>query len=350
MRPYLLKGHELYMDNYYNSVPLSEKLLDLKTHTCGTLRSNRKGNPTSLVKKKLKKDEYIWLRKGKFYVSNWRDKRQVLMLTTLDQPEMIKVTNKRGQEVKRPKEIAQYNRFMSGIDCADQMISYYSCPRKTIRWYKKIIFHMLDVATWNAFFLFKRYVIKNNVKKYGYVEYRDKLIKCLTKIGDDVVGKDLVSVDAWKRYPPKAPEPSISVPQMPRKGTRTTTKASWTVESLENAVSVLKRGGISVYKVSQQTGIPYSTVKKRYNLAKADDRSYKNSPKLGRRTVFNVAQEEILANHLRTMSSKFYGLTREQFRKATSPADMHTFESLMEWEANDPGDNIILSRIKILRD
>lgn len=127
---------------------------------------------------------------------------------------MIKVTNKRGQEVKRPKEIAQYNRFMSGIDRADLMISYYSCPRKTIRWYKKIIFHMLDVADWNAFFLFKKYFIKNNVKKYGYVEYRDKIIKCLTKIGDDVVGKDLVSVDAWKRYPPKAPEPSISVPQV----------------------------------------------------------------------------------------------------------------------------------------
>lgn len=102
---------------------------------------------------------------------------------------------------------------------------------------------------------------------------------------------------------------------MPRKRTRTTTKASWTVDSLENAVSVLKRGGISVFIVSQKNGIPYSTLKKRYNLAKADDSSYKNSPKLRRRTVFNVAQEEILANHLRTMSSKFYGLTREQFRK-----------------------------------
>lgn len=102
---------------------------------------------------------------------------------------------------------------------------------------------------------------------------------------------------------------------MPRKWNRTTTKASWTVDTLEKAVAVLKRGGTSVYKVSQQTGIPYSTLKKRYNLAKANDGSYKNSPKLGRRTVFSIAQEEILANHLRTMSNKFYGLTREQFRK-----------------------------------
>ncbi|CAG4957275.1 unnamed protein product [Parnassius apollo] len=40
---------------------------------------------------------------------------------------------------------------------------------------------------------------------------RDKLIRSFTKLGD-VVGKDLVSVDAWKRYPPKAPEPRTSTP------------------------------------------------------------------------------------------------------------------------------------------
>lgn len=36
MRPYLLKGYELYLDNHYNLVTLSEKLLDLKTHSNGT--------------------------------------------------------------------------------------------------------------------------------------------------------------------------------------------------------------------------------------------------------------------------------------------------------------------------
>lgn len=102
---------------------------------------------------------------------------------------------------------------------------------------------------------------------------------------------------------------------MPRKRDRTTTKASWTVCSLENAISTLKKGGISVYKVAQETGIPYSTLKKRYNLAKANDDSYKNSPKLGRHTVFTAEQEKILVDHLRIMSNKFYGLTREHFRK-----------------------------------
>jgi len=55
MDPYLDMGHCLFMDNYYNSFNLSKKLLDRQTHTTGTLRNNRKGNPKQITQKKLKK-------------------------------------------------------------------------------------------------------------------------------------------------------------------------------------------------------------------------------------------------------------------------------------------------------
>lgn len=42
------------MDNYYNSVELSNLLYKQKTHTTGTLRSNRKKNPKSIIRKTLK--------------------------------------------------------------------------------------------------------------------------------------------------------------------------------------------------------------------------------------------------------------------------------------------------------
>ncbi|KAH9629677.1 hypothetical protein HF086_001490 [Spodoptera exigua] len=74
MRPYVLKGHELFMDNYYNSYGLSQKLLDLKTHTVGTLRKSRKENPKNVMHKKLKKGEHVWVRKNNVYVSKWVDK------------------------------------------------------------------------------------------------------------------------------------------------------------------------------------------------------------------------------------------------------------------------------------
>jgi hypothetical protein len=46
MAPYLNKGHHLFMDNFYNSVYLSQDLLKHKTHCAGTLRCNRKRNPS----------------------------------------------------------------------------------------------------------------------------------------------------------------------------------------------------------------------------------------------------------------------------------------------------------------
>ena len=39
--------HSLYMDNWYNSVELSEFLLTAQVHTVGTLRKNR-GSPTEI--------------------------------------------------------------------------------------------------------------------------------------------------------------------------------------------------------------------------------------------------------------------------------------------------------------
>lgn len=109
MRPYLLKGHYLFMDNYYNSVTLSQKLLDLKTHSTGTLRTNRKDNPKELTTKKLNKNEHIWVRKNKVYVSKWQDKRSVLMVTTSNHPKLIQITNRRGQKRMKPQEVTIYN-------------------------------------------------------------------------------------------------------------------------------------------------------------------------------------------------------------------------------------------------
>lgn len=192
MRPYLLHGHHLVMDNYYNSVELSQKLIDLKTHSTGTLRSDRKGNPKYVMQKKLKKGEHIWVRKLNVYISKWHDKRDVRIITTKVHPKMVEVRNRFGKSRQKPAEVELYNKYMSGIDRSDQMVSYYSCPRKTIRWYKKVIFHLLDIATWNAYYLFKKYK-KNNAATYRFINYRDELISAMIGLDHKLKGKDLVS-------------------------------------------------------------------------------------------------------------------------------------------------------------
>ena len=48
-QPYLDKGFYAFVDNYYTSVALFEKLEDKKTLACGTVRSNRVGLPKGFV-------------------------------------------------------------------------------------------------------------------------------------------------------------------------------------------------------------------------------------------------------------------------------------------------------------
>ncbi|XP_025200925.1 piggyBac transposable element-derived protein 4-like [Melanaphis sacchari] len=108
-----------------------------KTHTTGTLRSNRRGNPKEVTTKKLKRGDHIWRRNKYVYVSKWKDKRDVLCLTTKNHPKIIPSKNKYGILKNKPAEIVDYNNYMSGIDRSDQMVSYYSSPRKSARWYKK---------------------------------------------------------------------------------------------------------------------------------------------------------------------------------------------------------------------
>lgn len=133
MKPFLNKGHSLYMENFYNSVTLCNKLLEKKTYSTGTLKTNRKGNLKEVTTKKLKRDKHIWRHNKNIYISKWKEKRDILFLTTKSHPKIIASKNKYGQGKNKPAEIMDYNNFMSVIDRCDQMVSYYLSPRKTAR-------------------------------------------------------------------------------------------------------------------------------------------------------------------------------------------------------------------------
>jgi len=59
METFINLGRCLYIDNWYSSVELAEKLLKENTHMVGTLRANRRRNPPDVIGKKLKKGDLI---------------------------------------------------------------------------------------------------------------------------------------------------------------------------------------------------------------------------------------------------------------------------------------------------
>ncbi|CAG9827541.1 unnamed protein product [Diabrotica balteata] len=69
---------------------------------------------------------------------------------------------------------------MPGIDCSDQMISYYSSPRKSIRWYKKVMFDLLDISLWNAF-----YTKRTLDTQLSFLQFREEIVKEYVGIDKD---------------------------------------------------------------------------------------------------------------------------------------------------------------------
>lgn len=147
MEPLLQSGRILCTDNFYTSVGLAHELLEKKTHLLGTLRKRRKYNPKPVIDAKLKKGEIITKQSNtNVIVGKWKDKRDVLFLTTESVPEMVEVETKNGT-VQKPSTIVQYNNMKSFIDVSDQKASYSTAVRRGIKWYRKVAVELLVNTT-----------------------------------------------------------------------------------------------------------------------------------------------------------------------------------------------------------
>ncbi|KAL4104854.1 hypothetical protein QTP88_020130 [Uroleucon formosanum] len=56
---------------------------------------------------------------------------------------------------------------MSGIDRADQMMSYYPMPRKCMLWYIKVFFLLVDICLWNSNYLYNLQVSTTSHLEFG---------------------------------------------------------------------------------------------------------------------------------------------------------------------------------------
>ncbi|XP_026467688.1 piggyBac transposable element-derived protein 4-like [Ctenocephalides felis] len=141
LEPYLNLWHHVYMDNFYNSVNTSLLLLQNKTRICGTIRTNR-GLPEELKNLKLKRGETVFRRRQEVLLQCWQSKRIVQMISTIHSAAMVESHNiewKTREKIWKPICVIDYNKYMSGVDRADQYLSYFSIVRRTKKWTKRMV-------------------------------------------------------------------------------------------------------------------------------------------------------------------------------------------------------------------
>ena len=172
------KGHHIYMDNYYTSPELFYELYYRETYACGTVRSNRKGLPNTVKNAKIETLQSVFMRNGPLLCLKWSGEKKkakknpVTMLSTIHNAnEMLtKKKDAHGNRLPKPVCIHQYTQNMSGVDISDQYMSFHLALRKSMKWWRKLFFHMMNMTILNAYILNKKFG-KKKMCKDDYVEY-----------------------------------------------------------------------------------------------------------------------------------------------------------------------------------
>ena len=203
-------GHEVYMDNYYSSIPLYRSLKKLDIGATGTINIRRKYLPTELKTIKLKQGDLpaYWVENKEILACTWQDIGRVNMLSNIGD---TGITNKQVKKRKaavaparkkrklansnvdsdaavaetdtaryidKPNCNIAYNKYMGGVDVFDSLSKTYHFLRKTYKWYQVIWQFLIQTAIVNARIA---YIIQNpnQAKKMTAGVFRKEIINGL---------------------------------------------------------------------------------------------------------------------------------------------------------------------------
>ena len=181
-KPYLGKGHHVFCDRYYSSIPLAEALTKHLTAMTGTIIKNRTDLPDTIrsLAFRLSDNEVIAFRDNCLLVLGWRaaqKKKPLFTLTTDCSANVIPVASRRTGRVEKPVVVDRYNYSMNGVDRADQYTVYYSFIRKSKKWWKKLFFWLLETTVVNSYILYRL----NTHRPLTHLEYRRRIVDALAR-------------------------------------------------------------------------------------------------------------------------------------------------------------------------
>lgn len=165
MKPYLNKGHTLFTEHKFTSPILAKYLLRHKTNTIGTVRKNRRGMPN--LKRKLKSGEFESSHAKQILALKWMDRSdEVYVLSTCAEARLIDVEQcdrNVSEPVQKPECIVRFNNCMYSADKSEVLIRSFDTLNSTLKWYKKLFFHLIDLSVLNAHSLYKTTTGKHTI-------------------------------------------------------------------------------------------------------------------------------------------------------------------------------------------
>ncbi|XP_061188012.1 piggyBac transposable element-derived protein 4-like [Saccostrea echinata] len=194
----------VYMDNFYTSADLLRDLHIRGIYACGTVRSNWKSLPKDLLPKqvKLQKHQYKVAQNDELTFCIWQDTKAVLVLSNFHDPLHVGQVNRRTgadqNAVEVPKQLADYQKYMKGVDTCDQMIGYYLLHHRSRKWWRRLFFYLMMVSAHNSYIIVKD--VHPEVAKECWPKFQDYIEDLLEDlIGDTRANREPPKVDCGGR-------------------------------------------------------------------------------------------------------------------------------------------------------
>ena len=153
---------QLIMDNFFTSVPLLSSLLSDNIFACGTFRRHRKYFPADLLSAAKvglpKRGDFLQRQTGNLVMTVWQDTKPVVVLSTNCDPTVhteVKRKQKDGSQttVQCPLSAQVYNKYMGGVDRADQYRGCYTVWAKSRKCYRYVFWFLFEICVFNTYVL-----------------------------------------------------------------------------------------------------------------------------------------------------------------------------------------------------
>ncbi|XP_057660717.1 piggyBac transposable element-derived protein 3-like [Diorhabda carinulata] len=152
--------YHIFCDNFFTTIPLLSEMTRRNLKITGTIRENRTSKCPLANKSQFKKKSRGFIEyktnEENTVVVKWHDNNVVTLASNAlpvhptHSVSRYSLKEKKKIKVDQHHNIFTYNKYMGGVDRADQNISLYRIGLRGKKWYIPLIFHMLDLAVQNA--------------------------------------------------------------------------------------------------------------------------------------------------------------------------------------------------------
>lgn len=169
--------HHLFMDSFFTSVPLLQRLLRDGIYACGPTHPGRRGYPEVLRPRnvgKLCPGEFYQCQHGNLVATVTWDVKVVSCLSTNSAPGIVGISPGREQQdedgegesdgmespgmsfgVPRPLPLLLYQENMRGVDLCDQLRECYQVGRPCKKWWRYFLWFYVNLCIVNAYIILR---------------------------------------------------------------------------------------------------------------------------------------------------------------------------------------------------